>query len=295
MAKFPSIGFFRNFNKKVIPVSTVSETDDMRASIPTSIKGKTKPSQNLFISCLSCIILSNLSSKINPSDLLSEKSDVASVMGNTLPPSAALSPTDVEMDIVRLVVDTLSENSLPDEDEILTQSIADALKNLIINAENQGNIPPETPFCLSDKQSIEESLEFLSTMEPIIKSDVPIYVTALIYLGKYFTENPDDYLHKDNLQSLLIVAFRLADKHSDDYHHLTSEYLEGIREYGVPFPCSLKQLNNLESVFLKKLDWKLEYEPKVYEQMKADLLRGDIPQQLKTLSEENRETPAPHH
>jgi len=144
---------------------------------------------------------------------------------------------------------------------------------------------PQTKFCVIEKEASVYAVSFIlcliETMNDTFAIE-SILVAMLIYVERYFQAQSEDWLHRYNLERLLLCAAWLATKVLEDdaidYKALLK--LSGMTREG---------LNELEVTFLRGLGWNFyiqeevhqiyskvftAYKPAVCIEDEADELRG---------------------
>jgi len=88
--------------------------------------------------------------------------------------------------------------------------------------------------------------------------DSTCYVLALIYIERLTKMHPEISFSALSWHRLIITAITLAAKFHEDTYYSNNYYAEvgGV---------SLRELNMLEQLFLKMIDWKLQVSPEEYE------------------------------
>lgn len=108
--------------------------------------------------------------------------------------------------------------------------------------------------------------DYLSQIRKLLRCSRECFILALIYIDRFVERSPEVALCDATVHRLLLASLCVASKFLDDKGEDNAEFAKvgGIAN---------KELNDLELLFLKGLDWRLHVSKEVYERYRDLVLR----------------------
>jgi len=108
-------------------------------------------------------------------------------------------------------------------------------------------------------------LEYLTRIARYFQCSHECFVLALVYIDRIMKLHPDFSICNLNVHRLLVTSVMLAVKFFDDVYYSNAYYAKvgGIRT---------KEVNSLETQFLKLIEWRLHVSPEEYDQYRKQVL-----------------------
>lgn len=127
--------------------------------------------------------------------------------------------------------------------------------------------------------------DYLRRIDTFFQCSSECFVLSLIYIDRIVKLHPEFTISSLNIHRLLVTSVMLAAKYFDDVYYSNAYYAKvgGVKT---------AELNSLEALFLRLLDWRLYVKPEEYEQYRNHVrsaVRVNFLSGLSVIQHETRE------